>query len=79
MVLAGHEDTAVLTLTAVADFAAVVARAVDCEGRWPVDGGICGNRLTFADILGIGERVRGKKRASPSPLPSPFIFAPTRT
>ncbi|KAI1261299.1 NAD(P)-binding protein [Xylariaceae sp. FL1019] len=57
----GHEDDAVMTLTTVADNAAVVARAVDYhDGRWPTTGGIRGNRLTFAEIIGIGERVRGR-------------------
>ncbi|KAF3768044.1 NAD(P)-binding protein [Cryphonectria parasitica EP155] len=59
MVVEGHED-AVMTLTTVSDLAAVVARAVDYEDRWPTVGGIRGNRLTFAEILDIGERVRGR-------------------
>ncbi|ORY58079.1 uncharacterized protein BCR38DRAFT_353234, partial [Pseudomassariella vexata] len=57
-VVDGHED-AVMTLTTVADLAAVVAEAVDYDGRWPTIGGIRGNRLTFSEILDIGRRVRG--------------------
>ena len=55
----GHED-AIMTLTTVADLAAVVARAIDYDGRWPTTGGIRGNRLTFSQILEIGRRVRGE-------------------
>ncbi|RYO97882.1 hypothetical protein DL765_011007 [Monosporascus sp. GIB2] len=58
MVVDGHEDS-IMTLTTVADVAAVVARAVDYEGRWPTTGGIRGNRVTFSQILEIGRRVRG--------------------
>ncbi|RYP31032.1 hypothetical protein DL767_005972 [Monosporascus sp. MG133] len=58
IVVDGHEDS-IMTLTSVADVAAVVARAVDYEGRWPTTGGIRGNRVTFSQILEIGRRVRG--------------------
>ncbi|KAK7911073.1 NAD(P)-binding protein [Apiospora marii] len=58
MLVEGHED-AVMTLTTVADLAAIVARAVEYEGTWPATGGIRGNRLTFSQIIEIGERVRG--------------------
>lgn len=61
IVAEGHED-AIVTLTSVADLAAVVARAVDYEGRWPVAGGIRGNRISFSQLLEIGGRVRGKLR-----------------
>ncbi|KAH9906562.1 hypothetical protein F4778DRAFT_778952 [Xylariomycetidae sp. FL2044] len=60
MVVAGHEEDAVMTLTTVADLAAIVARAVAYEGRWPRTSGVVGNRLTFARILEIGEKVRGR-------------------
>ncbi|KAM5350956.1 hypothetical protein ACJ41O_003679 [Fusarium nematophilum] len=59
IVVDGHED-AIMTLTTVADLAAVVARAVDYDGRWPTTGGIRGNRLSFSEILEIGNRVRGR-------------------
>lgn len=64
IVVEGHED-AIINFTSVKDFAAIVARAVDYEGgRWPIIGGIRGNRLTFAQILAIGESVRGKNNRS---------------
>ncbi|OAX81234.1 hypothetical protein ACJ72_04425 [Emergomyces africanus] len=59
IVVDGHED-AIMTLTTVADFAAVVARAVDYEGKWPIVGGIRGNRVPVSQLLEIGRRVRGR-------------------
>ncbi|KAH8651322.1 hypothetical protein BX600DRAFT_489765 [Xylariales sp. PMI_506] len=58
IVVEGHED-AIMTLTTLADLAAIVVRAVDHEGRWPIIGGISGSRLTFSEILEIGNKVRG--------------------
>lgn len=55
----GHEN-AVMTLTTVTDLAEIIALAVEDELPWPTVGGIQGNRLTFSEIVGIGERVRGK-------------------
>ncbi|CAM1506067.1 Fc.00g057080.m01.CDS01 [Cosmosporella sp. VM-42] len=57
IVVDGHD--ALLTLTTIKDVAAVVARAVDYEGEWPVISGICGNKVTVSQILEIGESVRG--------------------
>ena len=57
IVLAGHD--AVFTLTTAHDVAEVIARAIDYEGEWPVNGGIQGNRVTTSQILEIGKRVRG--------------------
>ncbi|XXH05406.1 hypothetical protein Hte_011832 [Hypoxylon texense] len=58
IVVEGHED-AIMTLTTVADLAAVIAQAVDYEGTWPTTGGIRGNRATFSQILEVGKKVRG--------------------
>lgn len=58
IVVEGHEET-VMTLTTVADAAAVIARAVGYEGKWPIIGGICGNKVTVSEILEIGRQVRG--------------------
>lgn len=58
IVVDGHKD-AIMTLTTVADLADIVARAVDCKGKWPENGGIRGNRVTFSQIIEIGGRVRG--------------------
>ena len=54
----GHED-AVITLTTAADLASVVARAVDYDGKWPEIGGIRGNRVTFLQVIRVGEKIRG--------------------
>ncbi|KAI1826065.1 NAD(P)-binding protein [Xylaria intraflava] len=59
IVIEGHED-AVITLTTVADAAALVAQAVDHGGKWPTTAGISGNRATIARILEIGHKVRVK-------------------
>ncbi|EED19053.1 conserved hypothetical protein [Talaromyces stipitatus ATCC 10500] len=58
MVVDGYED-AIMTLTTVSDVAAVVARAVEYAGKWPMIGGIRGNRVTFSQVLDIGRKVRG--------------------
>ncbi|KAI9158034.1 Oxidoreductase BOA1 [Paramyrothecium foliicola] len=57
VVIDGHED-AVVTLTSAADLAAIVVRAVDYEGTWPKVGGIRGNRLTYSQIIELGNRIR---------------------
>lgn len=61
LVVEGHED-AIMTLTTVADAAAVIARAVDYEGEWPTTGGICGNRVSVSQIIEIASKVRGMKK-----------------
>ncbi|KAK2751973.1 hypothetical protein FQN55_008715 [Onygenales sp. PD_40] len=61
MLVHGHED-AVMTLTTVADLAGVVVRAVEYEGegrKWPVEGGVVGNRVTMREVVEVAERVRG--------------------
>ena len=54
-----------MTYTSVTDLAAVIARAVDLDGEWPVIGGISGNRVSISELLKIGEKVRGKLAPSP--------------
>ncbi|KAH7324511.1 hypothetical protein B0I35DRAFT_369735 [Stachybotrys elegans] len=53
-----YEDST-MTFTTVQDVAAIVARALDYQGKWPKNGGICGNRLTLRQLADIGERVLG--------------------
>jgi hypothetical protein len=57
IVVEGHD--AIMTFTTVQDLAAVVARAVDYDGEWPMIGGISGNRVPVSRILEIGEKIRG--------------------
>ncbi|KAK6361029.1 hypothetical protein TWF730_007144 [Orbilia blumenaviensis] len=59
IVVNGHED-AVITFTSVKDLAAIIAKAIDYEGTWPTSGGIIGNRVTFRELLKIGQKVRGQ-------------------
>lgn len=58
MIVENYED-AVMTFTTVSDLAAIIARAVDYEGKWPTTGGIKGNRVTFSQIVDIGRKIRG--------------------
>lgn len=58
IVVEGHED-ATITFTSAKDLAGLVARAVDFDGEWPKFGGIQGNKVTPAQMLDIGARVRG--------------------
>jgi hypothetical protein len=59
-----------MTFTSAADLAAMICRAVDYEGEWPEVSGICGNKITVRELLGIGARVRG---ASYPVLSFPFF------
>jgi hypothetical protein len=52
-------DESIITLTTVADFAQVVAKAVDYEGVWPVVGGMAGTRMMIGSLVALGEKVRG--------------------
>lgn len=58
IIVDGHED-AIMTLTTVADTAAIVSRVVDYDGVWPEIGGIRGNRVTASHIIETGEKIRG--------------------
>ena len=57
IVVDGHDS--IMTYTTVQDLAAVVTRAVDLDGEWPVIGGINGNRVPISQVLQIGEKVQG--------------------
>lgn len=57
IIVEGHN--AVMTYTSVKDLAAVVARAVDLDGEWPVVGGISGDKVSISELLKVGEKVRG--------------------
>lgn len=57
IVVDGHDT--IMTFTSIQDLAAVVVRAVDVEAEWPVIGGISGNRMSVAEIIKIGEKIRG--------------------
>ncbi|RDW59930.1 hypothetical protein BP6252_13017 [Coleophoma cylindrospora] len=58
IVVDGYDS--IMTCTTVQDLAAVIVRAVDLEGEWPVVGGISGNRVPISHILKVGEKVRGR-------------------
>lgn len=48
-----------VTFTLVDDLAKVVALAVEYEGVWPADGGVAGWQTTSAELVRIGESLRG--------------------
>jgi len=48
-----------LSFTTVQDLAAVVAHAVEFEGEWPTNGGMCGSRVSIPELLEIGQRCTG--------------------
>ncbi|KAH8703547.1 hypothetical protein BGW36DRAFT_288746 [Talaromyces proteolyticus] len=58
IVLEGGEDSPIGLVT-VRDFCNVVARAVEYEDVWPIIGGIRGEELTVAQLIAVGEKVRG--------------------
>ncbi|KAK0710643.1 hypothetical protein B0H67DRAFT_667402, partial [Lasiosphaeris hirsuta] len=45
-----------LSFTTVQDLAAVVARAAEYAGEWPVVGGVNGNTLTSEQMVALGEK-----------------------
>ncbi|KAK0662035.1 hypothetical protein QBC41DRAFT_32826 [Cercophora samala] len=57
IILEGSEDARITWITAK-DLANVVAKAVEYEGEWPVDGGIQGDELTIGEIITLGEKIR---------------------
>lgn len=56
----GYENTKI-TLTAVDDLKNIVVKAIEYEGEWPVVGGIKGNELSLAQLIHLGEDIRGKR------------------
>ncbi|KAK3348929.1 hypothetical protein B0T25DRAFT_591513 [Lasiosphaeria hispida] len=60
LVIEGFEDKAQMTFTRVEDLAGVVARAVEYDGEWPTLGGINGSTVTSAQVIALGEKIRGK-------------------
>ncbi|OOF98858.1 hypothetical protein ASPCADRAFT_162634 [Aspergillus carbonarius ITEM 5010] len=58
-ILLDGSDNNRLVFTAVQDVANVVARAIDFEGEWPVVGGIQGTNVSIAQLIALGEKLRG--------------------
>lgn len=59
IVLQDSPNPGTLAMTTVEDVAQVTAHAVDYEGKWPRIGGIRGEEMAMADILQLGEKIRG--------------------
>ncbi|KAL4755707.1 uncharacterized protein BDW70DRAFT_168149 [Aspergillus foveolatus] len=60
-ILVEGRENAPITLTTIADFKAVIVRAIEYQGAWPVVSGIAGSTLTLGELIALGERVRGGK------------------
>ncbi|OCK76061.1 NAD(P)-binding protein [Lepidopterella palustris CBS 459.81] len=52
-----------VVLTLVSDVAAIVSLAIEYKGEWPVVGGIKGSRTSDAELLKLGEELRGPFKA----------------
>ncbi|KAK6820132.1 hypothetical protein RU639_007543 [Aspergillus parasiticus] len=48
-----------ISLTTVQDLAGVVAEALDYPGQWPTVGGFSGSEITLAELIQLGEEIRG--------------------
>lgn len=53
------EGSQPVTFTIAQDLASVVAEALDYEQRWPTVGGVQGWQTTSADLVKLGEKLRG--------------------
>ena len=54
-------DDVKITLTAVKDLANIVVKAIEWEGEWPATGGIQGCDISIAELLRLGEEIRGEQ------------------
>lgn len=52
-------ETDIITLTTAEDTAKVVALALDYQGIWPKVGGMKGSDISTADLIKLGEKIRG--------------------
>lgn len=53
-------DESRISFVTVQDFAQVVAKAIDYEGEWPTTGGFRGSEVSIAELIKLGEKVRGE-------------------
>ncbi|KAF2438273.1 NAD(P)-binding protein, partial [Karstenula rhodostoma CBS 690.94] len=56
--LRGADESRVNWIT-VQDVAQMVAKAIDYEGEWPIDGGIKGTEISMGNLVLLGEKIRG--------------------
>ncbi|KAK1624400.1 NmrA-like family protein [Colletotrichum phormii] len=55
----GECEDAIITFTTAQDLAKVVALAVEYEGEWPIIGGVQGAQVSIAQLIALGEKIRG--------------------
>lgn len=58
-------DHVPISLTTVQDLAKVVTKAVEHGGEWPLVSGVSGDKVTVAELIAIGDRVRGTQTVYP--------------
>ncbi|KAL4782679.1 NAD(P)-binding protein [Aspergillus varians] len=71
-ILAEGAENSRITLTTVQDFAQVVARAIDYEGEWPATSGVQGTTLSIAELIALGEKIRGGRFSIERVRPADF-------
>lgn len=60
ILLADGRNPGYVSFTTVDDVTNVVAKAVLYEGPWPEVGGIRGDEVSMAELVALGEKIRGK-------------------
>jgi hypothetical protein len=58
LALQGGDESRVNFVT-VQDLAHIVAKAIDYEDEWPINGGIHGTEISIRDLILLGEKIRG--------------------
>lgn len=55
-----EDGTDALVVTTLSDISKVVSQALDYEDPWPVVGGMVGTKTTMAEMIRVGEKIRGE-------------------
>jgi len=55
-----EDGTDALVVTTLSDVSKVVSQALDYEDPWPVVGGMVGTKTTMAEMIRVGEKIRGR-------------------
>ncbi|KAJ4300819.1 hypothetical protein N0V90_002907 [Kalmusia sp. IMI 367209] len=58
LTLEGGDESRINFVT-VEDLAYVVARAIEYEGEWPINGGIRGTQISIGDLIALAKKIRG--------------------
>jgi hypothetical protein len=55
-----EDGTDALVVTTLSNISKVVSQALDYEDPWPVVGGMVGTKTTMAEMIRVGEKIRGE-------------------